>query len=323
MVKPFSEFEIEVSDVHSLHVEEFGNPQGIPVVYLHGGPGAGCSYREHSLFDLEAFHVVLFDQRGCGKSTPYGELTGQTTQDLIEDIEKIRQAVGVDKWCVTGGSWGSALALYYADAHPDRVERLLLRGLFMADKAGAHNVSEEDGANLLRPDYWDVYAYWDEIKGRPSLIDAYYEVLTSGDEDKMLEAAKRFMIWDNSIAMVDYNGDAIKDAQDNPADQVSISKSWFHFAKNEFVKREASELLSMQDTVGRIPIDLVHGEKDYICPVGNAFQFKDAYPDARIRIIDGAGHSGADQKIANAMIKVTQRWKSELAGRDSLPSFDL
>lgn len=310
---PFKTHKLSVSPIHQLHIEEYGNPAGKPVVYLHGGPGAGCSYNEHKLFNHDRFRTILFDQRGAGKSTPYASIQEQSTQALVDDIERVRECVGVQEWSVVGGSWGSALALYYANAHPDRVERLLLRGLFLADKNGALNISEDGGANLIRPDYWAQYAHWEHIDkaDRHNLIEAYNKALNCNDKAIELEAAERFMTWDNSIATVEYQDEIIRDASDNPLDQLAISRLWFHYAKNEFSNRLVPEIFTMYDALDGIPIDIVHGSHDYICPVNNARVFGKVYPHARINIIDGAGHSMLDPKISGAIKAVADRWIDE------------
>lgn len=310
-MQPFKTHKLPVSSVHKLHIEEYGNPDGHPVVYLHGGPGAGCSYNEHELFDHNHFRTILFDQRGAGKSTPYASTDEQSTQDLVDDLERVREHLGVDKWSVVGGSWGSALALYYANSYPDRTERLLLRGLFLADRNGAFNLSEDSGlANKERPDYWPQYAHWQQIDeaGRHNLIDAYNKALNCGDQAIELEAAERFMTWDNSIATVDYQDDVIGDASDNPFGQLAISRLWFHYAKTEFTKRAVPEIFNMYDALDNVPIEIIHGSHDYICPVNNARIFGRAYPHARINIIEDAGHSMLDPKITEAMKAAAERW---------------
>lgn len=310
-MQPFKTHKLPVSSVHQLHIEEYGNPNGRPVVYLHGGPGAGCSYNEHELFDYDHFRTILFDQRGAGKSTPYASTEEQSTQELVADLERIREHLEIDKWSVVGGSWGSALALYYANEHPERTERLLLRGLFLADRNGARNISEDSGhANAARPYYWPQYAHWERIDkaDKKNLIGAYNKALNCGNDAIELEAAERFMTWDNSIATVDYQDEVIADASDNPHDQLAISRIWFHFAQNEFLQRAVPDVFNMYEALDNIPIEIVHGSHDHICPVNNARIFGRAYPHARINIIEDAGHSMLDPKIAGAMKEAADRW---------------
>jgi proline iminopeptidase len=311
---PFRTHKLSVSSIHTLHIEEYGNPDGHPIVYLHGGPGAGCSYNEHKLFDHNHFRIILFDQRGAGKSTPYASIEEQSTQELVDDLERVREYIGVDKWSVVGGSWGSALALYYTNAHAHRVERLLLRGLFLADRKGALNISEDGGANQLRPDYWSQYADWEHIgnAGKSRLIQSYNDALNCGDKNIELEAAERFMKWDNSIATAEYQEDIIRDASDNPMEQLAISRLWFHFAHNEFSRRPNPDILNMHEALDCLPIEVVQGTHDYICPVENARLFGNTYPHARINIIEGAGHSMLDSKIAQAIKASTDRWIEQL-----------
>ena len=310
-IKPFDIRDIQVSALHSLHVEQFGNPDGYPVVYLHGGPGAGCSYQEYRLFNPDVFRVVLFDQRGCGRSQPYAEIREQGLDALVSDLDEIRSDLDIDRWGVVGGSWGSVYALLYAKAFPERVDRILLRGFWYGDRSGALNISEESELRLKAPEQWALYSEWDKAAGFPSLIDAYNNLANSADMDVALEAARRFMLWDTAIATPKPRQDLLDEVNDDLHGQLAITRLWFHYAKNEFLKRDGSDFLDVE-SFRRTPIDLVQGAKDYICPPTRAREFCGHYPHVRYYELADGGHSMADEPVRDKVVQIIGKWERAL-----------
>jgi len=206
-IRPYREFQLQVSDLHSLHVEECGNPRGKPVVFLHGGPGGGIQPLYRQYFDPDRWRIILFDQRGCGRSTPFAELTGNTTWDLVSDIETIRRALNIEKWVVFGGSWGSTLALAYAETHPESCVALILRGIFMLRQKELLWFYQE-GASFIFPDAWEHYLKPIPPEERGDLLHAYYRRLTSDNRATRLEAARAWSIWEGSTSKL-YPDDSI------------------------------------------------------------------------------------------------------------------
>lgn len=302
-ITPNQIIKLPVTDGHVLHIEEFGNPNGFPMLYLHGGPGAGCSFQEYKLFDVNKVRVILFDQRGAGKSTLYASLNGQHSDNLVEDINAIRDHLSLDKIGLVGGSWGSALAMLYAQKYPHHVTYMQLRGLFFADKEGAENIAEFGKVAMMRTRYWDQYAQWDKATHYMAthdvgLIESYDYLLNCDDEAITLEAAARFMVWDTSIAYASYPETHILDAiHRNPKEELAISRIFMHFSKNEFLKRSADAMLRSQEAFKNISIDVVHGAQDYICLPKNADAFKRAYPHSNVEIIANNGHSITEPEI--------------------------
>lgn len=307
--EPFNKFFLDVGHGHKLYVVEFGNPKGFPVVYLHGGPGAGHNPAFQKSFNPDFYRIIMFDQRGCGQSTPFASLEQNTIGDLVDDIEKLRRHLGIEKWTVGGGSWGSALAMFYTRKYPDVVQNMLLRGLFFATREGADWIGEEGKTVPKDQIYFDDYRDLipEDIRARDGLIKSYDRIMKNGSYAEQCEAAKRFMIWDTSIAFYNIE-DAlphIENIQKNPEAEIPITKFYLHYTLNEYDDRFKSELLSVE-AFRHIPIDLIHGEDDRICPVSNTFDFCAGYPHAKAHIVKGAGHAGADTGMSEATAQVSE-----------------
>ncbi len=306
---------LDVGDGHQIYYEVSGNDDGYPVVYLHGGPGAGISGMEHRYFDTSFYKVILFDQRGAGKSLPYAEVEHNSPEHLIADIEKLRKHLGITTWAVCGGSWGSTLAMLYATKHPERVRRLLLRGIFFGDYKSSLYIIESDGAASIQPEYFQQYAeapYVPEA-ARHNLVQAYHDILMYGDRETQIEAAMRFHVWDASIAYAQVNKKVLEGIRRHPEQSLALSKLFFHFVLDSYAKHDyKKQILDHIEVLQRMPIDIIHGECDWICPVENAQELKARCPNANLNIVPGAGHTMADELIWRAFIQTLDRWKEEI-----------
>ena len=299
---PYVSHHFDVDPPHRLYVEECGNPKGIPVVFLHGGPGSGCEPYHRSFFDPERYRIVLFDQRGCGRSIPHAELQGNTTQALVADIELIRQKLGINQWMVFGGSWGSTLGLVYAETHPERVLAMVLRGIFLCRPQEIHWFYQE-GASRLFPDYWQGYLTPIPVAERDALLPAYYRRLTSDNELERVYAAKAWSIWEGRCAtllpsktVIDHFGD--------PFTALSLARIECHYFMNNTFLSD-NQILNNAGKLRDIPGVIVHGRYDVVCPIDNAWQLQQHWPNSELHIIADAGHSASEPATAAALINAT------------------
>lgn len=313
--EPYNTTMLDVGDGHSLYVAEFGNPNGFPIVYFHGGPGDKHHPEWQKNFDPEFYRIILFDQRGCGQSLPFGEVANNTIANLIDDIEKIRTALGIKKWVVGGGSWGSALALMYAHENPQYVEHLMLRAVFFGTKEGGAHIAGGNGATPYDPKYFDQYRDLippDVLQNR-GLIKAYDDIMKHGTREEQIEAAKRFMIWDTSIAFANIDSalGAIKEVEANPQDEIPITRFFMHYCLHEFNDKNKDVLLN-SESLRTIPIDIIHGRHDRICPVENAIDLDRAFSNSVLHICEDAGHSGRDGSIPAFNRQVSEKIKERI-----------
>lgn len=299
---PYATHHFDVEAPHRLYVEECGNPKGLPVVFLHGGPGAGCEEYHRRFFDPERYRIVLFDQRGCGRSGPHAELKNNTTQALIADMELIRERLGIDKWVVFGGSWGSTLALVYAETHPEHVLGLVLRGIFLCRPQEIHWFYQE-GANRIFPDYWEDYLKPIPENERSDLLHAFYRRLTSDNEIERMAAAKAWSIWEGRCATLRPSR-AVRDHFGDPFTAMSLARIECHYFVNDtFLK--PNQILNDAYRLKGIPGVIVHGRYDVVCPVENAWDLHKAWPESDLKIIGDAGHSATEPGIIDALIQAT------------------
>lgn len=300
---PDYNFQLKVSDVHELYVEECGNPEGVPVVFLHGGPGASCEPVHRRYFDPELYRIILFDQRGCGKSRPHASLQENTSQDLIDDLEKIREHLKIEKWVVFGGSWGSTLALAYAEAHADRVLGMILRGIFLCRKQDI-DWFYQSGASRLFPDAWKAFLHPIPPQEQDNLIAAYYKRLTSDNELERMAAAKAWSIWEGSTATLKHNH-TVLDYFADPHIALSIARIECHYFINNCFFSE-NQLLENVFKIKHIPGFIVHGRYDVICPIDQAFELNSLWPESQLKIVPDAGHAISEQGITEALIDSTK-----------------
>lgn len=308
-IEPFDSGTLKVSAVHELYYEQCGNPKGKPVVFLHGGPGAGLVPDYRRFFDPEAYRVILFDQRGAGRSTPHASLDDNTTWHLVQDIEQLREHFGVDQWLVFGGSWGSTLALAYAETHPERVSGLVLRGIFLGRANEARWVYEESqGASAIFPDHWEEFLRVIPKAERGDMIGAYYRRLTDADESIRREAARAWSIWESSALRLLPDQELI-DEFSEPEKAVALARIECHyFMKNCFFDTD-NYLLQHVDRIRHIPGVIVHGRYDIICPLTSAWELHRAWPEATLTIIPDAGHSTSEPGITDALVRATDSFR--------------
>jgi len=307
--QPFAKQNLAVDERHILYLEQSGNPSGFPALFLHGGPGAGCEAYHRRFFDPNRYRIILFDQRGCGRSTPHADLMDNTTWDLVADIERIRQHLGIERWLVFGGSWGSTLALAYAENYPHRVAGLILRGIFLCRPEEIHWFYQE-GANKVFPDYWEDFLKPIPEAERHDLLHAYHRLLVGDDEVKRMAAAKAWSIWEGRTASLQPN-ESVVDYFANPHTALSIARIECHY----FVNRsflEPNQLLEDAQELDGIPGVIVQGRYDLICPMTSAWELHQAWPDSVLKVIPDAGHSASEPGIRSALVEATDRFAESL-----------
>lgn len=309
-IKPYVEHSMAVESPHVLHVEECGNPRGLPVLFMHGGPGAGCEAYHRRFFDPNVYRIILFDQRGAGRSTPHAELEGNNTQALVSDMERIREHLGIGHWVLFGGSWGSTLALVYAETHPERVLGLILRGIFLC-RPREIQWFYQDGANRLFPDYWREFAQPIPEAERADMLRAYYRLLTGADEIARLSAAKAWSVWEGRTLTLIENRSVVEHFS-NPHHALSLARIECHyFMNNSFL--EENQILRDAHRLCHIPGVMVHGRYDVVCPLESAWELHQAWPQAEFKIISDAGHAASEPGIVDALVRATRDMARRLA----------
>ena len=303
-LEPYRTHRIAMDGRHELYVEECGNPQGLPAIFLHGGPGAGLAPYHRRFFDPQRYRIVLFDQRGAGRSTPFADLTGNTTWHLVSDIERIREQMEIERWVVFGGSWGSTLALAYAQTHPERVLGLVLRGIFLARPEEIRWYYEEGGASWILPEKWQRYAAPIPAQERTHMLEAYWRRLTSEDAGVQLEAAKAWGAWEGGGITLEESPET-EASFAAPEVALSLARIEAHyFRQHAFL--EPGQLLRDVAKLRHIPTTIVHGRYDIICPVKNAYDLAAAWPEADFHVVL-AGHAASEPAIADVLIRATDR----------------
>jgi proline iminopeptidase len=299
-IDPFKTERLRVSDVHELYLEQSGNPQGQPVVFVHGGPGAATVANQRRFFDPEHYRIVLFDQRGCGKSTPAASIDHNTTWDLVADMERIREHLGIDRWIVFGGSWGSTLALAYAQTHPDRVSALALRGIFMLRREEIGWFYQQ-GASFIFPEVWEGFLAPIPEAERGDLLHAYHERLTGPDEAVRLECAKAWATWEATTVRLQPDRALIAEMA-APQAALDLARIESHYFVNDGFFRNPDQLLEDVDRIRQIPAVIVHGRYDMCCPVKNAWDLHRVWPEARLEIVADAGHAAFEPGIVDKLV---------------------
>lgn len=305
-IQPYREGFLRVSDLHSLHFEESGNPQGKPIVLLHGGPGGGCPPFYRQYFHPEKWRLVMFDQRGCGQSTPHAELRENTTWDLVSDIEKLREYLDIEKWVVFGGSWGSSLSLAYSETHPERCAGLILRGIFMLRQKELGWFYQE-GASYIFPDAWEEYLKPIPIEEREDLLTAYYQRLTSPDPQVRLEAARAWSIWEGSTSTLFSDQNLLQKFGEDRFAEAFARIECHYFINKGFFEPEDQLLLNV-DRIRHIPAAIVQGRYDVVCPMLSAWELHRAWPEAEFIVVPDAGHSMSEPGIRSALIEMTDKF---------------
>ena len=306
-IEPFEVERLRVSDKHELHLEQSGRPDGQPVVFLHGGPGAGTTPKHRQFFDPDVYRIVLFDQRGCGRSTPRAMLEQNTTWDLVEDMEKIRVHLGIERWVVFGGSWGNTLALAYAETHPERVTALVLRGIFLLRPHELRWFYQE-GANFVFPDVWESFLAPIPEGERGDLMTAYYRRLTGADPAVREAAGRAWATWEATTITLLPDAHVIdefrgRDAADN------LARIESHYFVNGGFFTHPDQLLDDVSSIRHIPAVIVQGRYDMCCPMTSAWDLHRRWPEAAFEVVPDAGHAAFEPGIADRLIEATDRFR--------------
>ena len=299
---------LKVDSIHEIYYEESGNPNGKPVIFVHGGPGGGTSPANRCFWNPRVYRIILFDQRGCGKSKPHACLENNTTWHLVDDIERIRERLGIEKWQVFGGSWGSTLSMTYAIKHPDRVSELVLRGIFMLRQKELQWFYQEGASNIF-PDAWEAYENNIPEEERDDYISAYYRRLTGDDEDVKLASAKVWSIWEGSTSRLITDQNLIDKTADGHF-ALSFARIECHYFINKGFFDSETWILDNIEAVTDIPMTIVQGRYDVVCPVRSAWDLSRALPNANLRIVADAGHSAAEEGIIAELVSATEKYKS-------------
>lgn len=318
-IEPYAKHDLAVTPPHVLHVEECGNPKGLPVIFVHGGPGGGFTENDRCFFDPQVYRIILFDQRGCGRSKPSAELLHNTTQDLLLDMEIIREFFKIDRWVVFGGSWGSTLSLVYAETFPHRVLGLIVRGIFLSREEDVRWLYD-GGAGSIFPDYWNDFLMALPEEERDNCLEAYYKRLTSPDPEVRHKAAQTWVLWEGRCASLLPNARNIE-LLSEPQMAINFARISCHYFLNKCFLQN-NQILNNVYQLRDIPGIIVHGRYDILCPVENAYTLHAAWSRSELNIIPGAGHVTSEPGISDALIAATQQiaWQCEKETADLLPA---
>ena len=306
-IEPYRSGMLPVDERHTLYWEESGNPDGVPVLFLHGGPGSGTSPRHRQFFDPAHYRIVLFDQRGCGRSTPHAELADNTTWHLVADMERLREHLGIERWLVFGGSWGSTLALAYAQTHPTRVSELVLRGIFTLRRWELEWFYQA-GCDALFPDAWEEYLAAIPPAERGDLISAYHRRLTSPDEATRLAAARAWSVWEGATSFLHPDPAHIASSGEDQF-ALAFARIECHYFVNAGFFEVDGQLLRDAHRLRGIPATIVQGRYDVVCPLRSAWDLHCAWPEADLRIVADAGHSAFEPGITHELVQATDRYR--------------
>jgi proline iminopeptidase len=304
--EPYREGRLRVSDLHELYFEESGTAERPAVVFLHGGPGGGTEPKMRRFFDPTRWRIVLFDQRGCGRSTPHAELRENTTWDLVADLERLREHLGIERWTVFGGSWGSTLALAYAETHPARVSALVLRGIFLLRRREIDWFYQQ-GTSMIFPDAWEPYVTHIPEDERHDLLAAYFERLTSADESVRLAAARRWSGWEGATSKL-VPDPALVDHFEEDRYALAMARVEAHYFVNRGFFEVDGQLLRDVDRIRHIPAVIVQGRYDVVCPIDSAWALHRAWPEAELIVTHDSGHSAFEPGNSRALVAATDRF---------------
>lgn len=311
-IEPFAKGRLAVGAGHEIYVEQCGNPEGIPVLIVHGGPGGGSNPTMRRYHDPKRYRIILFDQRGCGRSTPHASLEQNTTWHLVADMERIRTHLGVDRWQLFGGSWGSTLSLAYAQAHPERVAALILRGIFLLRRRELEWFYQE-GCNWIFPDAFEAFQEIISPAERGDMIAAYYRCLTDPDPAIQLAAAKAWSVWEGTTLSLLQDTERIRMFGVDSYALAFARIECHYFVNNGFFERD-DQLLAHASKLRGIPGVIVHGRYDVVTPARNAWDLKQAWPDADLRIVPDAGHAMTEPGIIHELVAATRHFARPEAG---------
>src|SRR5690554_6677255 len=316
-IKPYQRHQFDVELPHQLYVDESGNPDGIPVLFVHDGPGAGCGRYDRRYFDPELYRIILFDQRGSGRSTPHTSLENNTTAHLVADMEAIRVALGIERWVLFGGSWGATLSLVYAQIHPERVKGLIVHAVNLCRPEEFHWFYRE-GASRIFPDYWQDFVRPVPLEERGDIVNGYYRLLSVDNELAKMGAAKSWSLWQARCATLRPNQDLI-DSYSRPHRALSRARIGAHyFAHQAFL--EDNQLLRNAHRLADIPGTIIHGRYDMVSPLDNAFALQSAWPGAQLHIVREAGHAAGEQGTVDALLRATDDLARRLRHNNNHPA---
>lgn len=305
-IEPFNTGYME-RGCHEIYYEQCGNPDGKPAVFLHGGPGGGGSTTVRRFFNPEKYHIVIFDQRGCGRSEPHGCLEQNTTWDLVEDIETLKNKLGFEKWLVFGGSWGSTLSLAYSQTYPKSVSEMVLRGIFMLRKKELDWFYQEGASNIF-PEAWEKFLEPIDISHRDDLMSAYHEIFKSDNTEKKLNAAIAWSRWEGSTSSLSYNPD-MADSFSDPRFALAFAIIENHYFVNKgFLEHENQLIESGIDIIRNIPTIIVQGRYDIVCPMTTAWELSKNWPEANLIVAPSSGHTAFEKEITHELIKATEEF---------------
>lgn len=308
-IEPYTTGYLKVSDLHTIHYEEVGNPDGMPALFLHGGPGVGILPSYRRFFDPFYYRVILPDQRSAGRSRPHAELAENTTWDLVEDLEKIRTHLGINNWVVMGGSWGSTLALSYAITYPERVAGIIIRGVFLARPSEITWLHHEGGASQIFPDEWERYLA--PIAGHTckNNVEAYYQILTTGNVAEQKSAARAWARWEAAIMTLLPDPEALEEMSEEST-ALSIGRIECHYTFNKFFMKSDNHILDNCSKISHIPSRIVQGRHDIICPMISAWELHKALPKSELCIVPDGAHSPMDKGMTHELIRAAEDFKA-------------
>ena len=306
-IKPYDSGFLNV-DHHQVYFEQCGNPNGKPALFLHGGPGGGGSEDVRRFFNPDLYRIVVFDQRGCGRSKPHGCLENNTTWDLVSDIENLRKKLSIEKWLVFGGSWGSTLSLAYAQAHPKSVSELVLRGIFLLRKEELHWFYQ-DGASRIFPEAWSGFLDIIDEDKRDNLMNAYHEIFKSKDKEKRLKAAVAWSKWEAATSSLSYKPSLVEEFSD-PEFALAFALIENHYFINKGWFETENQLIENIDKIRSIPAVIVQGRYDVVCPMKTAWELSKAWPEAEMIIAPSSGHAAFEKEITHALISATNKFSN-------------
>ena len=306
-IKPYDSGFLNV-DEHQVYFEQCGNPNGKPAIFLHGGPGGGGSEDVRRFFNPDLYRIVVFDQRGCGRSKPHGCLENNTTWDLVSDIENLRKKLSIEKWLVFGGSWGSTLSLAYAQANPKSVSELVLRGIFLLRKEELHWFYQ-DGASRIFPEAWSGFLDIIDEDKRDNLMNAYHEIFKSTDKEKRLKAAVAWSKWEAATSSLSYKPSLVEEFSD-PEFALAFALIENHYFINKGWFDTENQLIENIDKIRSIPAVIVQGRYDVVCPMKTAWELSKAWPEAEMIIAPSSGHTAFEKEITHALISATNKFSN-------------
>ena len=309
-ITPYHTFFLETGNKHSVYVEQSGNPDGFPVIFLHGGPCSGTKPDHRRFFNPEHYRIILFDQRGCGLSLPFGELENNTTQDLIDDMERIRQHLAIDQWLVFGGSWGAALGLLYAQQHPEKITGMIIRAVFLARQQDLDWFAK-DGASRIYPEQWQRLVESIPKHRREDLVQGLCDALWGEDEVATRRVAKEWMAWGGQVALAnDYQSGSQGDhVTEKMVKQVGME---LHYARHQYFIKE-NQILENCTALYGIPTIIIHGRQDLVCPIEAGMKLHQALPHAEYVVLPNAGHIAQGLEMIDALVSATDKFAEKLA----------